>query len=131
LAQSNGHHIARTVLAYGRADLGSILAAHPTAKLSLVKHLLGAAASLLLRAIGPTLHLAHLSGRFLLSGGSNDRPIPGPSTELMRALRPEPKSVVLLGGEHIGTEARQRAQMEDIVRTTGTWLVEQGGVNAP
>jgi hypothetical protein len=49
----------------------------------------------------------------------------------MRALTPEPKSVVLLEGEHVGMGAGQQALLQEIVRLTGTWLIEQGAVNPP
>jgi pimeloyl-ACP methyl ester carboxylesterase len=131
VAQASSHRIGWTVLAYGGADLGRMLAEHPKAELGPAKPLLGMVANLLLRPIEPAEHLPHLTGRFLLIGGSDDRLVPRPSAERMRALTPEPKSVVLLEGAHIGTGARQQALLADIVRLTGTWLVEQGAVNAP
>jgi dienelactone hydrolase len=131
VTESSGRQIRWTVLAYGGVDLGGILAAHPKAELGWTKPLLGAAASLLLRPVEPAEHLPYLSGRFLLIGGVEDRLVPPSSSELLRELTPEPRTVVLLEGEHIGTGAGQRALLEEVVRLTRHWLIEQGAIDPP
>ncbi len=131
LAQAGGRPIGWTVLAYGGTDMGRILAEHPKAELAPAKSLLAPVANLLLRPIEPAEHLPRLSGRFLLIGGTDDQLVPRSSAERMRALTPEPKTVVLLEGEHVGTGAGQKARLQEIVRRTGTWLIEQGAVNPP
>ena len=131
VARSSGHDIGWTVLAYGGADLGTILAAHPKADLGWSRPWVGAAANLLLRPIEPAEHLPHLAGRFLLIGASEDQLVPRPSFELFRELTPEPKTVVLLDGGHIGTRARQGALLGEIVGLTRGWLIDQGAVTSP
>jgi hypothetical protein len=61
MARSNGHDVGWTVLAYGGADLGEILAAHPKANLGWSKPWVGAAANLLLRPLEPAEHLPELA----------------------------------------------------------------------
>jgi hypothetical protein len=131
VTQSSGHDIGWTVLAYGGAGLGTILAAHPKANLGWTGPWVGAAADLLLRPIEPAEHLPQLAGRFLLIGAAEDRLVPRPSFELLRDLTPEPKTFVLLDGGHIGTRARQRELLEEIVRLTRGWLIDQGAVTSP
>jgi hypothetical protein len=131
MARSNGHDVGWTVLAYGGADLGEILAAHPKANLGWSKPWVGAAANLLLRPLEPAEHLPELSGRFLVIGATDDHLVPGASFQLLSELTPEPKTVVVLGGGHIGTKARHRALLEEIVGLTRRWLVDQGAVTSP
>lgn len=128
VARSSGHDIGWTVLAYGGAGLGDMLAAHPKANLGWSRPWVGAAANLLLRPIEPAEHLPQLSGRFLVIGGSEDQLVPRPSFEKLKELTPEPKTVVVLGGGHIGTKARQQALLEEIVALTRRWLIDQGAV---
>ncbi len=131
LVQTKGQSIGWTVLAYGGTDLGTILAAHPRVRPAAARPLVGMLANLLLRPLEPAEHLPWLSGQFLLIGGSNDQMVPRSSAERMRALTPEPKSVVLLTGEHVGMGEGQQALMTEIVRLTGSWLIAQGAVNPP
>ncbi len=97
-----------TVLAYGGAELDRILAAHPKMDFGAPRSLVETAADLVLRPLEPAEHLPHLSGPFLLFGGSDDHLLPRRSAERMRELTPEPKTVVLFGSKHIGTGAGQQ-----------------------
>jgi dienelactone hydrolase len=128
VAQSNGHDIGWTVLAYGGTGLGDILAAHPKVKLGWTRPWVGVAANLLLRPLEPAEHLPWLSGRFLVIGASADQLVPRASFERFSALTPEPKTVVVLDGGHIGTGARQEARLEEVFRRTRRWLIDQGAV---
>ncbi len=131
VAQADGQTIGWTVMAYGGTDLGKMLAAHPRFDLGMARPLVETAAGLLLRPLEPGEHLPELSGQFLLIGGSDDQLIPRASASRMRELTPEPKSVVLLKSQHLGTGAAQEALMEEIVELTAGWLIEEGAVNTP
>ncbi|MFQ5776128.1 MAG: alpha/beta hydrolase family protein [Kiloniellaceae bacterium] len=131
LSQAAGRRIGWTVIAYGGADLGALVAGHPYLRPDWFKPLAAQAVRLLLRPVEPAEHLPHLSGRFLILGGGEDEFIPRRSARLLRDLTPEPKTFVELAGDHIGVGADQVARLHEIVRVTGRWLAEAGAVNPP
>ena len=131
LAEAAGHDVGWTVLAYGGAGVGDLIVAHPKVDAGWAEPLLAAAADMLLRPVEPAEHLPHLSGRFLVLGGSEDSMIPERSFDLMRGLTPEPKTVVLFDGEHMGMGESKRELLDEIIRISRGWLLEHGAVNRP
>jgi hypothetical protein len=119
------------VLAYGGAPLGALLADHRAIRPDWLRPIVGALATVLLRPVDPVEHLPHLAGRFLLLGGRADRLIPHAAADRMRALTPDPKTVVLFTGDHLGVGLGQRALLERIIRTSTEWLIETGAVTPP
>ena len=129
LLEAQGLPIGWTVLAYGGANLGKLLQHHPKVGPDWLRPLFGWLAEWLLRPLDPAEHLPHLSGRFLLIGGTDDGLVPEESARLMQDLAPEPKEIVLLSGQHIGVGRNQTALLGQILEVTEDWLTEQGAVN--
>ena len=127
--EAQGQPVGWTVLAYGGADLGTLLAQHPRIRPDWLRPLVGWIADFYLGPLDPAEHLPHLSGRFLLVGGKDDGLVPEASAKLMRDLAPDPKTVVLLDGRHIGVGANQTALLDEILAVVETWLTDQGAVN--
>lgn len=127
--EARGLRVGWTVLAYGGADIAGLLAHHPRIRPRWSRPLLGWLAERLLRPLDPAEHLPHLSGRFLLIGGRDDGLIPERSARLMRDLAPQPKTIVLLDGRHMGVGKDQTALMKRILEATEDWLTDQGAVN--
>ena len=127
--EAQGLSVGWTVLAYGGADLGNLVRHHPRLVPSWLRPLADWIAGTYLRPLDPAEHLPHLSGRFLLIGGKDDGLVPEASARLMRDLAPEPKTVVLLDGQHIGVGKGQEALLHEILKVVESWLTEQGAVN--
>ena len=129
LLEARGRAVAWTVLAYGGAELGTLVAHHPRIDATGAGPLLGPLAGRLFRPLEPALHLPHLKGGFLLIGGRDDGLIPERSARLMRELAPAPKTIRLLDGQHMGVGRGQEALLQEILGLTEAWLVAQGAVN--
>jgi hypothetical protein len=128
LAELRGATVGWTVLGYGGAPIGDVIAGHPHAGPAWLRPLLGAAAGLLLRPVEPSLHLPHLHGRFLVVGGASDQLIDPAAARRMVELTPEPRTVVLLEGEHVGVGPDERKLLARVIEVTRTWLVEAGAI---
>lgn len=118
-----------TILAYGGAPIGSVLAAHPKLPARWLATPAAVAADVLFRPIEPLRHLPHLQGRFLVMGGTEDRLIPGLAAERLAAAVPAPKTVLRFSGDHMGVGADQQALLDRIVEASITWLVTSQAVN--
>lgn len=129
LLEAQGGRIAWTVLAYGGGDLGNLVQSHPRLGPGWLRPLVGWVADFYFGPLDPVEHLPHLSGRFLVIGGEKDGLVPENSARLMQDLAPEPKTVVRLGGEHIGVGRDQEALMAEILSVVEAWLKEQAAVN--
>ena len=127
--QSRGFRVGWTVLAYGGANLAEIVEQHPRIRPDWARPAAGWLAGRFLRILDPAEHLAHLSGRFLVIGGADDELVPKAAAQLMQDLTPEPKTVLLLDGQHMGTGKAQTALLKRIQQVTEEWLVDQGAVN--
>ncbi len=129
LLELRGLRVGWTVLAYGGADIGNLLEHHPKVRPDWARPVIGRLAERLLRPLDPAEHLPHLSGRFLVIGGTDDGLIPKHSAQLMQDLVPEPKTVFLLDGQHMGVGKAQTALLRQIVQVTEDWLVDQEAIN--
>jgi hypothetical protein len=131
LAEARGRSIRWTVLAYGGAGLGDVLATHPRLRPGWARPVIGGLVGLLLRAIEPAEHLPHLGGAFLIIAGHDDRLVPAGPARRLRDLTPEPKTIVLLEGGHMGVGAGQQILLAKIIVTSRAWLIAQGAINGP
>jgi hypothetical protein len=130
LAQERGIAVRATVLAYAGATIGDVVSGHPELRRRWYAGAVGAGADLLLRPVEPSSHLPHLRGRFLLLGSRDDQLIATHAAERMRALTPEPRTVVLVEGGHMGVGARKRELLANVVAVSRRWLLEQGALAA-
>lgn len=121
--------VAASIMAFGGANLGTIVAN----VLDLPTGVLGwgvvAAVDALVRPVEPAFHLPALAGEFLLVSAAADEMVPAASARLMQDLTPEPKTIVFLPGEHI--DPQNQAVLDRVVSISGDWLREKGVVNAP
>jgi pimeloyl-ACP methyl ester carboxylesterase len=130
LAQERGACVGWTVLAYGGAPIGAVLEANLRVGPAWIRPAIGAAVDLLLHPVEPSVHLPEIRGRFLLLGGRADPMIPFEAAERMRRLTPQPRTVILFEGEHIGVAPKKRKLLEPVVAVSQSWLVEQGAIES-
>lgn len=131
------HHMGRindlafgpSVMAYGGAGLTAILRRNLRLKPRWLRAPAGWLAASLLYPLDPAHHLPHLRGAFLIVNGERDRRIPEHSAQMLRALTPEPKTIVILPGKHMAP--KRTALMARIARISRDWLVEKGAANDP
>jgi hypothetical protein len=128
LAQERGAAIGWTVLGYAGAPIGDVIAGHPNAGPAWLRPILGAGAELLLRPLEPSLHLPHLRGRFLVLGAAADRFIAPAAARRMTQLTPEPRTAILIAGDHMGVGPDQWKLLAHVVDVTRAWLVENGAI---
>jgi hypothetical protein len=131
LAATEGVPIGWTVLGYGGTDLGLLVAEHPRVQRTRWGATLGHLTGLLLRPLEPAEHLPHLTGRFLVIAGRNDSLISERAAARLRAMTPEPKTVVLLDGDHLGVGRGQHELLERLIAESRAWLAAEGAVNPP
>jgi hypothetical protein len=131
LAELRGRTIGWTALAYGGSPVGALLAANPYMKPRWAAPILSRVADLVFRPVEPGEHLPHLRGRFLVVGGRDDAFVPEAAARRLRDLAPEPKTIVLLEGGHMGVGADRQALLAEIIAVTTRWLAEEKAVNPP
>jgi hypothetical protein len=131
VAAADGLAIGWTVLGYGGAPLGALLAHHPGIRPDWLRPLLRASAAILLRPLDPIHHLPHLNGAFLVLGGTDDVLIPEHAAQRLAALTPEPKAVRWIEGTHLGIGRDQDALLAEVVDRTFQWLREHDAVEPP
>jgi len=129
LAAHDGIRIGWTIIAYGGAPLGELLAANPHLKPTWLRQALAPLVDLLFHSLEPTVHLPRLSGKFLVLEGRNDGLIPEAARNLMREAVPEPKTVITFEGTHLGVGPDQVALLQKIIETSKSWLIENGAIN--
>lgn len=131
LTAEDGNPVGWTVLAYGGSGLGELMAHHPRLRPDWARPMIGWLTGLLLRPIEPAEHLPHLKGRFLVISGKDDSFVPARSSSRLQALTPQPKTVVVLEGGHMGMGPGQERLLADIIRVSRDWLTGAGAINAP
>jgi dienelactone hydrolase len=129
LAQERGARVGWTVIGYGGATIGDVIAGLPGTGPAWTRALLRAGGNLLLRPVEPSLHLPQLRGRFLVLGAETDRLIDPRATQRLAELTPEPRTVVRIAGGHVGLGADRREILERVVSVSRAWLVEQGALD--
>jgi dienelactone hydrolase len=128
LAEERGARVGWTILGYAGAPIGAVVAGHPGAGPAWLRPFLGAALDVLLHPVEPSHHLPHLGGTFLVLGTRSDRLIAAAAGERMAALTPEPRTVVLLEGEHMGVGADKWRLLADVMDVSRAWLVDAGAI---
>jgi len=129
LVEARGGVVAWTVVAYGGAPIGDVIAGHPKVRPAWLRPVLGAAADLLLHPIEPSEHLPHLHGRFLVMGARSDQLIARGAAERMQALAPHPRTVLLVEGDHMGVGPERLKLLAKVIALSRGWLVEQGAID--
>lgn len=129
VAAAEGTTINWTVLGYGGAPLGVLLAHHPSVRSGWLQPLLRAGADLVLRPVEPAHHLPYLEGVFFVLGGTDDAFIPEQAARRFAALTPEPKTVHWIEGAHMGVGGDQDALLTEVIDKTVQWLREQDAVD--
>jgi pimeloyl-ACP methyl ester carboxylesterase len=129
LVKARGLRVGWTVLAYGGANIGDLVRHHPRVRPDWARPMIGWLAAQLFSPLDPAEHLPHLSGRFLVIGGTDDQLIRKRSAQLMHDLVPEPKTILQLSGQHIGVGKDQMRLLKSVLQSTEDWLREQGAIN--
>ena len=131
IAEERGVAIRATVLGYGGAPIGAVIAGHPGVRHRWARRLLGAVADVFLRPVEPSNHLPHLHGRFLVLGAASDRIMARAASERLAALTPEPKTVLWVEGDHTGLAPEKRKLLSRAVDATCAWLRAEGAMDSP
>lgn len=133
LVQQQGGRVAASIIAYGGAPIGDVIADHPILPKDWPKELIRFVGNLAFRPVDPLIHLPYLEGRFLVLGGKEDALIPAAAASRLQAAVPEPKTVLLFEGEHINMgDRRQAAELRDRIIAAGeAFLLEHGAVRRP
>jgi dienelactone hydrolase len=133
VAEHSGLHIGWTIIAYGGAPLGGVLAAAIANSKEHVWYygLLPPLIDLLLSPLEPTRHLPALHSRFLVLEGQNDERFPDALRARLRQAVPDPKDVIVLEGPHLGLAPNKLALLDRIIEVSKHWLIESGAANAP
>ncbi len=129
MAAHDGKSIGWTILAYGGAPFGEMFAANPHIKPVWMRMVLGPLIDVLLRPLEPAQHLPHLSSHFLVLEGRDDSLIPETARDRLREEVPEPKTVIVFEGNHMGVGPDKMALLQKIIDASKKWLVENGAVN--
>jgi hypothetical protein len=128
LVEERGGDVRWTVLGYGGAPIGAVVAGHPGVRPRWMAGAAGAAADLLLHPVEPSLHLPRVRGRFLVLRAGNDRLVAADAAERLIALTPEPRTVIVVEGDHMGVGAERWKLLEKVVGLSRSWLESEGAI---
>src|SRR5208337_2737116 len=129
IAAHDGTRVGWTIIAYGGAPLGALLAGNPHMKPAWLGKVLAPCVDLVFHSLEPTVHLPRLSGKFLVLEGRDDSLIPEAARNLLREAVPEPKTVITFEGNHMGVGPDKMALLQKIIETSKQWLIENGAIN--
>jgi len=129
LAERDGHPIGWTILAYGGAPFGDLLAANPHMQPEWLRVILAPVIDFLFRSLQPTANLPQLSSHFLVLEGRDDALVPAGARARLRDAVPGSKDVIVFNGDHMGVGAGQMELLGQIIRTSRAWLLQNGAVN--
>jgi hypothetical protein len=129
IAVHDGTRVGWTIIAYGGAPLGALLAANPHMKPTWLREAMAPLVDLVFHSLEPTIHLPRLSGKFLVLEGREDELIPAAARNLLREAVPEPKTVITFEGNHMGVGPGKLALLEKIIEASKKWLIENGAIN--
>jgi dienelactone hydrolase len=128
IAQERGAAVQWTVIAYGGAPIGAVIAGHPGVKPRWAAGLLGRGADLLLHPIDPSVHLPRLRGRFLVLRAGNDRLVARAAADRLVDLTPEPRTIVVVEGDHVGLGPGRKKLLATVVGISCAWMMEHGAI---
>jgi dienelactone hydrolase len=133
VAEHSGLHIGWTIIAYGGAPLGGVLAsAIANSKQHMwYEGLLPPLLDLLLSPLQPTRHLPALHSHFLVLEGQDDERFPEALRARLRQAVPDPKDVIVLEGPHLGLDPKKLALLDRAIEVSKHWLIESGAANVP
>lgn len=128
LVEGRGAEVRWTILGYAGAPIGAVVAGHPAVRPAWAARPIGAAADLLLHPLEPSEHLPHVRGRFLVLHAGNDRLIARGAADRLTALTPEPRTVVVVEGDHMGVGADRWKLLREVVAISRDWLAAEGAI---
>lgn len=128
IVEQRGGDVRWTILAYAGAPIGAVIAGHPAVRPGWARRPLGAGIDLLLRPVEPSEHLPHLHGRFLVLRAARDRLIAAAAADRLVELTPQPRTVVVIEGDHMGLGPEKRKLLAKVVAVSRAWLIEQGAI---
>ena len=85
--------------------------------------------SVMFHPLEPTLHLPNLAGHFLILEGKDDTLMPESARTKLRDLVPEPKTIVVFEGDHMGAGPGKTELLDKIIATSREWLTRVKAVN--
>ena len=129
VAERDGRPIGWTILAYGGAPLGDLVAANPHVRPGWVRALLAPIVDGLLAPLQPTRHLPDLTSQFLVLEGADDALVPAAAQARLRDAVPEPKTVERLAGDHVGVGPDKAAVLAKIIADSKGWLIDKGAID--
>lgn len=130
ILEHQGVDIHWTVLAYGGTPISELLIRHPALKDRPPKPALRWLAHLFTRHLDPAEHLPYIGGSFLVMYSREDELVPHQAAERLARLTPEPKTVVVFRGGHMGVRANELELLGRIAQTTRSWLAAHGAINS-
>ncbi len=128
ILEHQGVPVYATLLAYGGTPVSDLLIEHPSLQEKPFKPVIRWTGHLFTRHLDPDAHLPYLEGRFLVIYGEEDDMVPPPAARRLAELTPEPKTVVVLPGRHMGVGEEERATLRRIAAISRQWLLAQGAV---
>jgi dienelactone hydrolase len=129
ILEAQGQPVYTTILAYGGAPIGDLAAHHLGLGQEWLRPAVRSGVNLLIRHLDPVSHLPHLHGHFLfMHARDEDIYVPWAAVQHMQELTPEPKTVVLLDGGHMGVAEHQQELLEQIIQETVQWLGNQRAI---
>lgn len=131
LVEERGGAVRWTVLGYAGAPIGAVVAGHPGVRPRWLAGAAGAAADLLLHPLEPAIHLPRVRGRFLVLRAGSDRLVAAGAAERYAALVPEPHTLVVVDGDHMGVGGERRKLLEKVVGLSRSWLESEGAILPP
>ncbi len=127
VAQAHGRSLGPTVVAYGGADLPSLLEVNVDLQPRWLRRAVARLLALALRPLEPARHGPHLRGTFLFINGRRDALIPPANALALQASVPGPHRVVWLEAGHMNPG--DPLLLAQIIRLSRNWLLEQKALN--
>lgn len=126
LAQAHGRVLGPAVLAYGGADLPSLLKTNLELRPPWLRRAVARVLALALRPLEPARHGPYLQGEFLFINGRRDSLIPVPNALRLQESIPGPRKVVWLEAGHMNPG--DPLLLAQVIRLSRAWLRERGAL---
>jgi hypothetical protein len=78
--------------------------------------------------VEPSEHLPRLRGRFLVLRGGRDRLIAPAAADRLAELTPEPRTVIVIEGDHMGLGPGRKKLLAQVIAVSRAWMVEHGAI---
>jgi hypothetical protein len=129
IAGSEHVRVGWTVLAFGGAPISAIIGSDQRLRPSWLRPFFAWGGQMLLKRVDPAVHLPHLYGQFLTLDAAQDTIVGSNASMHLEELTPEPKTIVHLPGDHVGTGPDRAAELRTAISATCGWLVAHGAIN--